>query len=258
MEIDLRDQVALVTGSAQRVGRSIALALAQQGMHVLVHYSRTPAEQVEATLAELRAQGVQAQAVQANLAEPEGVAATMAALQQHFGRLHLLVNSASVFPGGHLLDVTLESWDLTMNVNLRAPFLFTQAAAPLLRQHDEGGAIVNIVDQGATAPWPKRPQHGISKAALWMLTQVSAASLGPQIRVNAVCPGPVLIPPGMPEENWARMGRTLPLKRTGSGDDVAQAVIFLVRQPFVTGALLHVNGGEHLHWPRDHWHDGED
>jgi pteridine reductase len=254
MQLDLTDQVALVTGSAHRVGKHIALALAQQGVHLLVHYNRADDDVVRDTLHDIKSFGVDAYPIQADISQPEGVEQTMTALKTHFGKLHILVNSASVLPAGDLLDVSLESWNLTMDVNLRAPFLFTQHAARLMNANDpSGGVIINICDQGADAPWPKRPHHGISKAALWMLTQVSAVALGPAIRVNAIVPGPVIKPDGVRDEAWARLGAPLPLQTTGSGEDVGRAVVYLARESFITGAKLQVNGGEHLHYPRQNY-----
>ena len=252
MQIDLTDQVALVTGSAHRVGRKIALALARQGVNIMVHYHSTDADTVRDTIRDIKSEGVDAFDVQANIAEPEGVDRVMDAVKEQYGRLDILVNSASVFPSADLMDITLESWNLTMNVNLRAPLLLTQQAARLMTENEPpGGAIINIIDQGADAPWPKRPHHGISKYGLWMLTQVSAVSLGPQVRVNAIVPGPVMkTNDGMSDEQWAHMGDHLPLHRTGDGDDVGRAVVYLVRESFITGAKLHVNGGEHLNYPR--------
>ncbi|MCU0512864.1 MAG: SDR family oxidoreductase [Anaerolineae bacterium] len=248
MRTDLNDQVALVTGSAHRVGRAIALALARAGVHVLVHYHRASTEDVRDTLHEIKSYGVDAFAVSADISQPEGVQQVMDALREQFGRVNILVNSASVFPQGPLLDVSLASWDLTMHVNLRAPFLFTQQAARLMQQNTPpGGVIVNIVDRGARQPWVKRPEHGISKAGLWMLTQVSALSLAPHIRVNAILPGPVLkTNDGMTDDEWARMATRLPLQITGDGDDIGRAVVYLAGESFITGALLDVDGGEHL------------
>lgn len=254
MQIDLNNQVALVTGSAHRVGKAIALALAEQGMHILVHYNRTDPDIVRDTLLDIKSKGVEAYDIQADISKPEGVTQVMDALREHYGRLNVLVNSASAFPSGNLLDVTVESWDLAMNVNLRAPFLFTQQAARMMQNNDKaGGAIINICDQGADAPWPKRPHHGISKWGLWMLTQVSAIALGPSVRVNAIVPGPVMkTDDGMTDEQWAIMGDHLPLKRTGEGMDVGRAAVFLATQSFITGTKLHVNGGEHLTFPEHH------
>ena len=251
MLIDLSDKVALVTGSAQRVGRVIALELAKHGVHIQVHYHSASDDVVRDTLHDIKSEGVDAFAVQADISTPEGVNTVMDAVKENFGRLDILINSASVFPAKELLDITVDSWDLTMNVNLRAPFLFTQAATPLMLENDPpGGCIVNICDQGAIAPWPKRPDHGVSKAALWMLTQTTAVSLGPEIRVNAIAPGPIMKPPeGMSDDKWSTMGRSLPLQRTGSPEDVARAILYLCQNSFVTGVLLPVNGGEHLQVP---------
>src|SRR5262245_17893739 len=125
MRVDLNDQVALVTGSAHRVGKAIALELARDGVHILVHYHSAEPEAVRDTLHEIKSFGVDAFAVQADISRPEGVQQVIEAVEENFKRLNILVNSASVFPSGHLNEVTLESWDLTMQVNLRAPFLFT-------------------------------------------------------------------------------------------------------------------------------------
>jgi NAD(P)-dependent dehydrogenase (short-subunit alcohol dehydrogenase family) len=198
----------------------------------------------------IKSHGVDAFAVQADISQPEGVETVMDAVKENFGRLDILVNSASVFPTVGLMDIELDDWDKTIDVNLRAPFLFTQAAARLMAENDPaGGNIVNICDQGALAPWPKRPHHGISKAALWMLTQVSAVSLGPDIRVNAIAPGPVMKASGMTDAQWAQMGNDLPLKRNGNPEDVGRGVVYLCRNSFLTGVLLPINGGEHLMAP---------
>jgi NAD(P)-dependent dehydrogenase (short-subunit alcohol dehydrogenase family) len=187
--------------------------------------------------------------VQADLRTQAGVESIFTALQEHFGELHILVNSAANFQQRELLEVSLEEWQETMAINLTAPFLCTQAAAAIMRANDPpGGVIINILDKGVIQPWPKYAHHGISKAGLWMLTQVSAVSLGPDIRVNAVIPGPVLRPAGkeMTDAEWAKVGERNPLKRTGTPEDVARAVAYLASEDFITGAAIPVNGGEHL------------
>jgi NAD(P)-dependent dehydrogenase (short-subunit alcohol dehydrogenase family) len=249
MPFDLKDQVALVTGSAQRVGRAIALELARNGAHIIVHYHSSSSDDVRSTVQDIKSLGVDAFAVQADVGSAAGVETIFSAVREHFGRLSILVNSASNFQKRSLLEVTLEEWEQTMAINLTGPFLCTQAAASLMRENTPaGGAIVNICDRGADGPWPEYAHHGISKAALWALTQVSALSLGPEIRVNAIIPGPVMKPAGrnMSDEAWEAVGQTVPLKRTGSPEDVARAVAYLVREDYVTGTLIHVNGGEHL------------
>lgn len=248
MRVDLTDQVAIVTGSAHRVGKVIALELARRGVHILVHYGGSGTDATE-TVREIKSLGVDAFPVQADLSKPEGVEAIFAALKEHFGRLNILVNSASNFQERKFMDITLDDWQETLNINLTAPFLCTQAAVPIMRQNDPaGGVIINIVDKGVKTPWLKFPHHGISKAALWSLTEVSAATIGPDIRANAVLPGPVLKPAGskMSDEDFAKMGKKVPLERTGTPEDVARAVAYLASEDYLNGVLLEVNGGEHL------------
>ncbi|MBN8593980.1 MAG: SDR family oxidoreductase [Anaerolineae bacterium] len=245
MRVDLTDQIALVTGAAHRVGKAIALELARQGVHILVHYGRSTEAAMD-TAREIKSLGVNAYTVQADLSQPEGITTIFAALKEHFGKLHILVNSASNFQQRELLDVSYEDWQETLAINLTAPLLCTQAAAPLLNANDAGGAIVNILDVGAIRPWPKFAHHGVSKSGLWMLTQTSAASLGPKIRVNAVLPGPVMKSPYMSDEEWEKAGRKSPLQRVGSAEDVARAVAYLCMEDYLTGTCIHVNGGEHL------------
>lgn len=246
MQINLSGKVAVVTGAAHRVGRAIALELARQGMHILVHHHRTAPDDA---LAEIRAVGVRAEAQQADVSTPEGVQAVFEAVMRHFGRLDVLVNSASVFPAGTLDETELETWRETLDVNLTGPMLCTQTGARLMRDGGQGGCIINICDVGVARPWKARAAHGISKSALWMLTQTAAVTYAPQVRVNAVMPGPVLAPRGMSEARWQQIGHDLTLLgRAGAAEDVARAVAFLATQDFITGALLPVNGGEHLKW----------
>jgi pteridine reductase len=250
MQLDLSDQVALVTGSAHRVGKAIAIALAKAGVHIMVHYHSSDPQAVRETLHDIKSEGVDAFDCQADISKPEGVQALMDGLKERFGKVHILVNSASVFPSRSFMEISVEEWDMAMNVNVRAPFLLSQAVATLMQQNDPvGGSIINICDQGAFAPWPKRPHHGISKYALWMLTQVSAVSLAPHIRVNAVVPGPVM-KSAMSDEAWQNLGEELPLRTTGTAEDVARAVVYLARESFITGAKIEVNGGEHLLYPK--------
>ena len=247
--IELRDRVALITGSVQRVGRVIALELAKQGVNILVHYNHAEPSQARETMREIKSLGVDAHAVQADLSGAEGVDFVIAAAEELFDRLDIIVNNASVFQMRDLQEVSLDDWDLTMAVNLRAPFLITQRAARIMAGNPSpGGVIVNICDAGVDGPWQKYPHHGISKSALWMLTQVSALSLGPEIRVNAIAPGPVMKSAGRgtTDEEWAKIGERSVLQKTGEPEDVARAVVYLCQEDHITGALLHVNAGEHL------------
>jgi NAD(P)-dependent dehydrogenase (short-subunit alcohol dehydrogenase family) len=248
MHIELRDQVALVTGSAHRVGKAIALELARHGVHILLHYHSSPAAVVEQTLGELRALGVQAFPIQADISRPEGVDAVFAALRTHFGRLNILVNSASNFQRRTLMEVSLKDWEDTLRINVTAPLLCTQAAARMMRQNTpSGGCIINICDKGAVGPWPEYAHHGISKAALHMLSQVSAVTLGPDnIRVNALIPGLVLKPDDYSDQVWEQAAENVALRRPGSAEDVARAVVYLCREDWLSGVTMRIDGGEYL------------
>ncbi|TVR24886.1 MAG: SDR family oxidoreductase [Anaerolineaceae bacterium] len=248
MQIDLSEQVAVVTGSARRVGKAIALELARAGVNLIIHYHNTDQSEVRDTVQEAKSLGVDAFGVRADISTLEGVHTVFTAAMNHFGTLDILVNSASSFTRNELLDVTLEDWEQSIALNMTAPLLCTQQAARMmLRNTPSGGSIVNILDYGAMRPWLKRVDHGVSKAGLLMLTQVSALSLGKHnIRVNGVLPGPVLQDSGSSDERWREMGEELPIRRTGHPDDVARAVAYLCRESFVTGTVLEVNGGETL------------
>jgi NAD(P)-dependent dehydrogenase (short-subunit alcohol dehydrogenase family) len=245
-EVELAGKVALVTGSVRRVGKSIALALAAEGMHLVLHHGSSSDADAHATLDEVQQFGGHCMVVRANLRQPAEIAAMFERIRSEFGRLDVLVNSASVFAKGAIADISLDEWQQALDVNLTAPFVCSQHAARLMNAQPDGGCIINILDLSAFAPWRMFPHHSVSKAGLKMLTDVLALSLGPQIRVNAIAPGPVLRDEGNSEAQWARIGARLPLRRTGDPDDVAQAVVFLASQRFITGTTIMVDGGEHL------------
>jgi len=247
MEQTLKDKVAFVTGSARRVGRAILLALAEAGCHVVVHHSGASSAEAEETAATARALGRQALVVAGNHAHYEAIQANFEALQAYFGRLDVMVNSAGVFPSADFLDISRESWEETLALNLSAPFWCTQMAGRMMQQSGGGGVIINIGDGAGLRPWIRRPHHSISKAGVVMLTEVAARSLAKyQIRVNCLIPGPVLPAPNMDENYWAKVVTRLPLARSGDPDDVARAVVFLAQNDFITGAVLRVDGGEYI------------
>jgi NAD(P)-dependent dehydrogenase (short-subunit alcohol dehydrogenase family) len=245
-QFDLRGKVALVTGGARRVGKAIGLELAAQGMHIAIHHGSSDDDAAQ-TADEIRAWGVKALVVKADLRAPESFAGLFEAVQAEFGRLDVLVNNAATFKTGDLLSVTLDEWREVMDTNLTAPFLLGQHAVRLMRNSPECiGAIVNIIDRSAFTPWKTYPVHSVSKAALKSLTEVMALSYGPDVRVNAIAPGPVLRDEANSPEKWEKIGQGLPVKHTGHPNDVARAVAFLAAQPFITGATLQVDGGEGL------------
>ncbi len=243
--MNLDGKVVMVTGAARRVGKSIALALAGRGADVLVHYNRSE-EDAQQTADEIRSLGVRAELVQANLGNPLSVEHMFMLVEGYFGRLDVLVNSASAFHARDFLELTVEDWNYVIGINLRAPFLCSQLAAHLMLARGEGGCIINIGDIAGEEPWSRYPHHSVSKAGLLMLTKVAAKSLAPDIRVNAVVPGPVLKPDRMPDARWNRLGEVIPLQRTGEPGHVAQAVIALVENEFATGSVFHVDGGDSL------------
>lgn len=243
--MELEGKVALVTGAGQRVGRAIALGLAGQGAHVLVHFNRS-VEEARSTVADIRALGVRAEMAQANLGNPLDIEELFVALESYFGRVDVLVNSASAFQPRDVLELTVEDWNYVMAVNLRAPFLCSQLAAHLMLARGTPGAIVNIADVAGVVPWVRFPHHSVSKAGLLMLTEVLAKSLAPEIRVNAVVPGPVLKPTEMNTHRWAELGDVLPLERTGEPAHVVQAVLSLIANDFATGTVFKVDGGDSL------------
>jgi 3-oxoacyl-[acyl-carrier protein] reductase/pteridine reductase len=237
----LNGQVALVTGGAIRLGRAISLALAREGCHVAVNYFRSkPA--AAATAGEIRALGVETAAIRADVAQPSEVKRLVAETVRRFGRLDLLVNNAGTFFRTPLAETTPAQWDRLLGVNLRGPFLLSQAAARVMER--SGGRIVNIGDVGGVRAWPSYIPYCVSKAGLLMLTRALALALAPRIQVNCVAPGVVLPPEGFPERLRRRLRREVPMGREGDPADVAAAVLFFATAPsYITGQVLFVDGG---------------
>ncbi len=244
MSRDLTGRVALVTGGARRLGRAFALALAERGMHLAVHHGHSSAEAMD-VVALIQAKGGTAAAFEADLTDAAQAQALPDRVAAELGRLDVLVNSAAVMERIAVDAVCVEDWDTQMDLNLRAPFLLAQRAAPHLRR--QGGTIVNITDLSAFEPWPNYPIHSVSKAGLVMLTQVLAAALAPEITVNAIAPGTVLLPEDYDDARRSFLAETTPLQRLGTPDDAVQALLYLVEQAtFVTGETLVVDGGRLL------------
>ena len=238
--MELAGKVALVTGAARRVGRAIALATARAGADVAVHYNRSGA-QAQAAVEEIQAVGVAAEAIRADLADPAEIESMFSGIRERFGRLDVLVNSAAVFDRTPIESLTAEQWDAEMAVNARAAALCIRWAVPLMA---DGGTIVNIADVAAEKGWAGFPAYCASKAALLALTRSAAMALaGRNIRVNAVAPGVVQWQEGATEGEKQDVLSRVPLRRAGSADDVAAAVVFLARHDYMTGQNLRVDGG---------------
>jgi pteridine reductase len=238
----LQDQVALVTGSAKRIGRAVAVRLAAEGAGVVIHYNRSKAK-ADAAVAEIEKLGRKSVALQADLCSLADIKHLFQQTAAQFGRLDILVNSAANFLPAHLADTTEKMWDAALDTNLKAPFFCAQAAAPLLKR--SRGVIINFADIGGILPWPGYIPHCASKAGVIMLTKCLAKALAPEVRVNAIAPGTITMS-GDPGEWEADFVRRAPLHRTGTPDDVADAVSFLIHSTFITGHILVVDGGRTL------------
>jgi NAD(P)-dependent dehydrogenase (short-subunit alcohol dehydrogenase family) len=238
--MEIAGRVALVTGGARRLGAAFSVALARAGADVLINYHAS-AEAAAATAAEIQALGRRAVAVQADVARAADVRRLVQTAEREFGRLDILVNSASLFERAPFLEIDEAAWDRVLAVNLKGPFLLSQAAAPLLKQH--GGVIVNILDLSALQPWPSFAHHAVSKAGLLHLTRILARALAPEIRVNAIAPGTVLPPESLEGEEGSE--RRV-LRGAGHPDDVVMALLYLIRSDFVTGENIVVDGGRML------------
>lgn len=240
----LKNAVILVTGGAHRVGKSICLALAGAGAHIAFTYNAS-AELAGQTAQEIKALGGDSLAIRCDQTENEQIFRTVAQVHAHFNRLDGLINSASIMQEIAFNDTRQEDWDQALAVNTRGPFFFSQAVAGIMMA-GEGGVIVNILDESAFVATRGCIQHAISKAGLWMMTRSCALALAPKIRVNAVMPGAVLIPQGWSEDRWQGLADRIPLKRLGTPEDVARAVVYLMKEDFITGQVIGVDGGSTL------------
>lgn len=236
--------IALVTGSARRIGRAIALELARRGARIAIHYRSSEADAV-GTLTELRALGAEGEVFQADLVDDDSRDRLLEEIGTRFGTVDILINNASVFAAGTLEDSTPAMWDEQMDANAKAPFFLSQACARMMRESGKG-KIINIADPAGETIWTGYFPYSVSKAALLGVTAGLAKTLAPEVQVNAVAPGPVYFPEHYTEEQKQfAIERTL-LKRPGSPEDVVRAVVFLIENDYITGEVLHVDGGRHV------------
>ncbi|WP_240790263.1 SDR family oxidoreductase [Rhodobacter sp. SY28-1] len=246
---------ALVTGAGKRLGRAMALYLAGRGHDVAVHYASS-ADEAEAVATEIRAMGRRAQAFQADLLDEAQVQALIPAATAALGPLTVLVNNASIFEYDRIDTATRASWDRHIESNLRAPYVLTQAFArqcPKARTDAAGeplaqGLIVNMIDQRILKLTPEFSTYTIAKMGLWALTQTAAQGLAPDIRVNAIGPGPTLKGARQTEDHFARQRSATVLKRGANPQDITAALGFFLDSPGVTGQFIAVDGGQHLGW----------
>ncbi len=246
MAQDQGPATALVTGAARRLGRAIALDLAQCGWSVGVHYHASAAEAL-AVVEEIESTGGQAAAFAADLARSEAPEPLIESCTATLGPITCLINSAACYEWDDIQTLDRDSWQTHLDVNLRAPIFLAQALARRLPQGVLGN-VINIIDQKVLRPDPEFFSYTIAKSALWTATQTLAQGLAPQIRVNAIAPGPVLPSPKQSEEEFARECRATLLRRGVNVDEVTAAVRFLLETPSITGQMIVLDSGQHLAW----------
>jgi NAD(P)-dependent dehydrogenase (short-subunit alcohol dehydrogenase family) len=239
--LPLTGHVALVTGAGKRIGRAIGLALAREGADVAVNYNRSSAD-AEKTAAEIASMGRRSAALQADVTRRADVERLFAAVESQFGRLDILVNNAGAFFHAPFEQLTDQQWEGILDTNLKSQFLCAQAAASLMKRQGRG-RIINISSLGGLLAWPGYTHYCVSKAGSIMLTRCLARALAPEILVNSVAPGTIQFEGEPPDEDYIRR---VPLHRTGTGDDIAQAVLYLATADFITGQVIVVDGGRSL------------
>jgi pteridine reductase len=241
----LANKVVLITGAAHRIGATTARMLHAEGLNILLHYrnSRDAAESLQAELNAIRTDSVYL--IQADLHDTAKLPALVEQAIQIWGRLDVLINNASSFYATPIGTVTESHWEDLIGSNLKAPFFLSQAAAPYLRQ--QHGCIVSIVDIHAERPLKEFPVYSMAKAGLVMLTKSLACELGPEVRVNAVAPGAILWPENLGENEKEKIISRTFLKRQGTPDDIARAILYLIRDAgYMSGQVLTVDGGRSL------------
>lgn len=246
---------ALVTGAGKRLGRAMALYLARRGHDMAVHYARSK-DEAEEVATEIRAMGRRAECFQADLLVEEEVQALIPAVTAVLGPLTVLVNNASIFEYDRIDTATRESWDRHIESNLRAPYVLTQAfvrQCPAAKTDDQGeplaqGLIVNMVDQRIEKLTPEFSTYTIAKMGLWALTRIAAQGLAPNVRVNAIGPGPTLQGERQTKEQFQRQRAATVLGRGANPSDITAALGFFLDSPAVTGQFIAVDGGQRLGW----------
>ena len=243
--MNLQGKTAIVTGGAVRLGRAIALALAEQGACVCLHYGNSEQE-AQQTVARIHAAGVQATSIQADLREPADAArAIIAHAAACFGGVDILINNAAIFEPGSLETTSEDEWDRHFAINLKAPFFLCQAFAAALKP-DQQGHIISLADWRALRPGKDYLAYTLSKSGLVTLTRSLARQLAPRVQVNAIAPGAILPAPGQDIEQLNQRARQIPLRRAGSPADISEAILFLLHSDFITGEVLPITGGEQL------------
>lgn len=238
----LNGKVALVTGAAKRVGREIALVLAENGCHIVLHYHTSRKEALK-TAAQIKKHGSQVILVKADVTKSDQVKKAVKSAVKAFGKIDILVNNAAVFKRTPFPNISELDWDRHIDTNLKGPFLFCKEVTPQMLRR-KSGKIINLADWAAVRPYRHYLPYCVSKAGVISLTKALAKTLAPHIQVNAVAPGPVMLPPGTTKKDKKTIIDNVPLKKIGTPQDIAQAVLFLAKHSnFITGHTLTVDGG---------------
>lgn len=242
--MDIAGKVALITGSSKRIGRETAVELGRRGARVAIHY-RSDEPGARETLRLVESAGSSGEVFRAELTDVREVDAMFSKLETSMGRLDILVNNASAFDAATFTETTPELWDVQMNSNAKAPFFMAHRAARLMLNQEQG-KIVNLVDVAGDTIWPGYLAYSVSKAALIAVNRGLAKTLAPKVQVNGVAPGPVLFPEHYTQDQkHLAIDRTL-LKRAGSARDIVSAIVFLIENDYITGEVIHVDGGRHI------------
>ncbi len=242
--MEIEGKVALVTGAAKRVGRAIVLALAERGAEVVVHYKGSEREAQEVVAQAKRLSGKPV-AVRGDLAVPADIARVVEVAMEAFGRIEVLVNNAAIFYRTPFASLTEADWDRALDVNLKAPFLLCRRVGEIMLRQGRG-KIVNLADIAGEKVWADFIPYSVSKAGVIALTKGLAKALAPSVQVNAIAPGAILLPDGATDEEREQAIRRIPLQRLGSPEEIARAVVYLVENDFITGAVLTLDGGQRL------------
>jgi NAD(P)-dependent dehydrogenase (short-subunit alcohol dehydrogenase family) len=242
--MNINGKTALITGGAHRVGRAITLGLAQKGANVVINFN-TSAEPANQTAAEARSMGVGSLAVQCDVSSYDQVNGMVASAVEQFGGVDILVNSASWFQKTPFPMEDFSDWFKVIDILIHGSMYCANALAPMMKERGEG-AIINIVDRSAWHPFRGFAAHSVGKNGLLAFTRQLAIELAPEVKVNAVSPGPVLPPPGYTDEQAKRVAQGTLLKRWGTPEDVACAVLFLIESEYITGEVITVDGGEQI------------
>lgn len=236
-----KDKTALITGSAKRIGKAIAIHLAENGFDIALHYNTSKAE-AEETAKEIKNKGQNCILFQCDLLNIGKVLTLLDKVKQSFPHLSLLINNASIFEKRLFLETDLDFFENHFNINLRAPFFLSQSFAKNCKK----GHIINLLDTNITRDRTKYFIYNLTKKTLSEFTKMAAAELGPNIRVNAVAPGPILPPSNEGKEYLERELKSVPLKRWGTITDTLQSIDFLIQNEYLTGQCIFVSGGDHL------------